>query len=248
MSDLRKSLPRKERISNGTVPDAPIGIGFNSELKSFSRDLEAAKLPVAEGPLVVDREADPKIVAKAKVKVKRSQIRKRILLWIRDIGMAVLVAILIMQFIRPTIVQQHSMEDTLHENDYIFLNRQAYNFGEVTHGDIFVFRYNPPLGSTEAEKNLIKRVIGLPGDEVSITDGNVYVNDKVIDDGYTKDGYTDGQMDPMKIPDGYIFALGDNRQNSFDSRDPMVGLIDMKDVIGKAVFRVYPFSDIGPVS
>lgn len=176
---------------------------------------------------------------------KGAQIRTRVLLWMRDIGIAILVAILIMQFVRPTIVQQHSMEDTLHENDYVFLNRQAYNFGEIKHGDIFVFKHTPPIGSGDEEKNLIKRVVGLPGDEVSISGGNVYVNGKVIDDSYTKDGYTDGQMDPMLIPDNYIFALGDNRQNSFDSRDPMLGLIDMRDVIGKAVFRVFPVNNAG---
>lgn len=238
MSDIKKSLPKKELEPK--IPEAPIGIGFNAEIKSVPT--------VPETPVVVEPAPDPKTVAAKKVKDQRSQFKKRALLWVRDIAVAVLVAILIMQFVRPTIVQQHSMEDTLHENDYIFLNRQAYNFGEIKHGDIFVFKYTPPLGMAGVEKNLIKRVIGLPGDEVSISGGRVFVNGKKIDDSYTKDGYTDGYMDPMKIPDGYIFAMGDNRQNSFDSRDPMLGLIDMRDVIGKAVFRAFPVGDAGLVN
>ena len=268
MIDERKSLPRKElnhpaftsrvseevKISETQVPnemstkqEAPvsdeyIGVGFNSGLKPT--------LPTSEkdGKLVFEPEVDERKVPVEKTESRFSQIRRRILLWIRDIAIAVLVAILIMQFVRPTVVQQHSMEDTLHENDYIFLNRQTYNFGEIKHNDIFVFKYTPPLGTPGAEKNMIKRVIGLPGDEVAIRDGKVYVNDKVIDDSYTKDGYTDGYMDPMPVPEGYIFALGDNRQNSFDSRDPMMGLIDMRDIIGKAVFRVFPVGDAGFVN
>lgn len=252
----RARLPRKEFYDEPQFQPqqkSAIGIGFNTGLSSnLSSIPEPAPvkqiLPTQEDKSVVIEPApDPKKVAVKKNQLTKKMIRMKILLWIRDISIAILVAILIMQFVRPTIVQQHSMEDTFHENDYVFLNRQAYNFGEIKHGDIFVFKHTPPLGASGVEKNLIKRVIGLPGDEVAIHDGKVYVNGEAIDDSYTKDGYTDGQMDPMLIPDNYIFALGDNRQNSFDSRDPMLGLIDMRDVIGKAVFRVFPLSDAGLV-
>jgi signal peptidase I len=242
MSHVTKSLPIKEKMSGASdfgALSSPIGIGFNAGVGSINTGL-----PIGQ-PEVSGSQDDSDVgveVAKDSYRVKPL---KRVLLWIRDIGIAVLVAILIMQFVRPTIVQQHSMENTLHENDYIFLNRQSYNFGEIKHGDIFVFKYVPPPESTEPKKNLIKRVVGLPGDIVEIKDGNVYVNNKVIDDSYTKDGYTGGIMSPMLIPPGYVFALGDNRQNSLDSRDPSVGLIDMREIIGKAVLRVFPFDQIG---
>lgn len=222
--------------------------GQNQNFSEQEQKLHTSKGDPSEQKPELSKQA-PRVAASTKpAPTKAAQIRKRILLWIRDMGIAVLVAILIMQFVRPTIVQQHSMEDTLHENDYVFLNRQAYNFGEIKQGDIFVFKYTPPIGSGEEEKNLIKRVVGLPGDQVSINDGSVYVNGQAIDDSYTKDGYTDGVMDPMLIPENYIFALGDNRQNSFDSRDPMLGLIDMRDVVGKAVFRAFPISDAGTIN
>jgi signal peptidase I len=172
---------------------------------------------------------------------------KNLWVWVRDIAIAVVIAIVILQFIKPTIVKEHSMENTLHPNDYIFLSKQAYNLGgEPTRGDIVVFR-----SSLESEdgtmKNLIKRVIAVEGDTVEIHDGVVYVNDNAIDEPYIKDGYTDGQMPEITVPKDDLFLLGDNRQSSRDSRDPSVGFIPESKLIGKAVFRVFPFSDFGPI-
>jgi signal peptidase I len=172
---------------------------------------------------------------------------KNLWIWVRDIAIAVVIAIVIMQFIKPTIVKEHSMEDTLHPNDYIFLSKQAYTLGgEPERGDIVVFH-----SSLESEdgttKNLIKRVIATEGDTVEIHDGTVYVNDEAIEEPYTKDGYTDGQMPEITVPEGDLFLLGDNRQSSRDSRDPSVGFISEDEIIGKAVFRVFPFSGFGPV-
>jgi signal peptidase I len=171
---------------------------------------------------------------------------KNLWVWIRDIAIAVVIAIVIMQFIKPTIVKEHSMEDTLHPNDYIFLSKQAYNFGEPKRGDIVVFRSS--LESADGTtKNLIKRVIAVEGDTVGIHDGVVYVNDKALKEPYTKEGYTDGQMPEITVPQDDLFLLGDNRQQSKDSRDPSVGFIGVDKLIGKAVFRIFPFSNFGPI-
>jgi signal peptidase I len=172
---------------------------------------------------------------------------KSLWIWIRDIAIAIVIAILILQFIKPTIVKEHSMEDTLHPNDYIFLSKQAYNFGnEPERGDIVVFRSS--LESDDgATKNLIKRVIAVGGDTVQIHDGAVYVNNDPVEEPYIKDSYTDGQMPEITVPEGDLFLLGDNRQSSRDSRDPSVGFIPEDKLIGKAVFRVFPFSGFGPI-
>jgi signal peptidase I len=171
---------------------------------------------------------------------------KNLWVWIRDIAIAVVIAIVIMQFIKPTIVKEHSMENTLHPNDYIFLSKQAYTFGEPKRGDIVVFRSS--LEATDGTtKNLIKRVIAVEGDTVAIHDGVVYVNEKALEEPYTKEGYTDGQMPEITVPQDDLFLLGDNRQQSKDSRDPSVGFINEDKLIGKAVFRVFPFSNFGPV-
>ena len=183
----------------------------------------------------------------SKGKRNRSILVRNVLFWVRDITIALLIAIVIMQFVKPTIVQQSSMENTLHQNDYIFLNKQAYTFGSFERGDIIVFHSNLPRDEMGGTKNLIKRVIGLPGDKIAISDGKVSINGVSQDEPYTKDGYTAGDMDEETVPAKCLFVMGDNRQNSEDSRSPQVGFVQQKQVVGKAIFRLYPFDKIGAV-
>ena len=164
--------------------------------------------------------------------------------WIKDIAIALVIGLLILQVVKPTIVKEHSMEPTLHSNDYIFLSKQAYRFGEPEYGDIIVF-HTDLTREDGSEKLLIKRIVALGGDTVSITGGVVYRNGEAVDSSYTLDGYTETEMEEMTVPEGHAFVMGDNRQNSIDSRDPRVGCLDLDLVIGKAVFRLFPFQDIG---
>ncbi|GAB1476783.1 signal peptidase I [Bacillota bacterium] len=165
-------------------------------------------------------------------------------LWIRDIAIALVIGLLITQLIKPTIVREHSMEDTLHEYDYIILNRQAYLFNEPKSGDIIVF-HTDLVRPNGKEKLLIKRIIGIPGDNVSISGGTVYLNGQPLEEAYTKDGYTASEMEEVTVPENSLFVMGDNRQNSADSRDPSVGFVSIDDILGKATVRLYPFDKIG---
>ena len=165
--------------------------------------------------------------------------------WIKDILIAIVVAFLVLQFIKPTIVQEHSMENTLVANDYLFISKQSYRlFGDPQRGDIIVF-HSSLTTSDGSEKLLVKRIIAIPGDTISITGGVVYINGEPQDEPYTKDGYTNTEMDEITIPEGKLFCMGDNRQNSRDSRDSAIGLVDESLVLGKAVLRLFPFSRIG---
>ena len=165
--------------------------------------------------------------------------------WIKDILIAIVVAFLVLQFIKPTIVQEHSMENTLKPNDYLFISKQSYRlFGDPQRGDIIVF-HSVLTTADGAEKLLVKRIIALPGDTIYITGGVVYVNGEPQDEPYTKDGYTNTEMDEVTVPEGQLFCMGDNRQNSRDSRDPLIGFVDEDDVLGKAVLRLFPFSKFG---
>ena len=165
--------------------------------------------------------------------------------WIKDILIAIVVAFLVLQFIKPTIVQEHIMENTLVANDYLFISKQSYRlFGDPQRGDIIVF-HSVLTTSDGSEKLLVKRIIAVGGDTIAITDGEVYVNGELQDSSYTKDGYTNTEMDEVTVPEGYLFCMGDNRQNSRDSRDSLIGFVDEDDVLGKAVFRLFPFSRIG---
>lgn len=169
---------------------------------------------------------------------------KELKLWIKDILLAALVAVIILQFIKPTFVKETSMEPTLQEYNFIFLSKQAYRFGEPKQRDIIVFHTNLKTQAGD-EKLLIKRIIGLPGDHIQIADGTVTVNGEEQKEPYTKEPYTSGYVKDLVIPQGSLFVMGDNRQNSVDSRDPNVGLVKIEDVYGKAVLRLYPFNEIG---
>lgn len=164
--------------------------------------------------------------------------------WVRDLGMALIIGLIIITFIKPTIVKEHSMEPTLEENNYIFLSKQAYTlFGEPERGDIVVF-HSDLRTVDDKEKLLVKRIIGLPGDTVMITGGMVYINGEPLEEPYTKDGYTNTELPEVTVPEGHVFAMGDNRQNSIDSRHGDVGCVSIDQVVGKAVLRLYPFDQI----
>ena len=166
--------------------------------------------------------------------------------WIKDLGTALIIALVFLQLLTPTLVREHSMENTLHQNDYLFVSRRHYSwFGnDLKRGDIITFDSELTTG-LGMKKILVKRIIGLPGDKISISEGKVYINGEAQEEPYTKDGYTSTTMDEVTVPEGYIFVLGDNRQNSTDSRSPEVGFIDINRIRGKVVFRLFPISDFG---
>ena len=162
---------------------------------------------------------------------------------LRDLATVVVLAGLILTFIKPSIVMEHSMENSFVEGDYIILLRQHYRlFSEIKRGDIIVFHSSMTTG-TGRSKDLIKRVIALPGETIAISGGVVYIDGKPLDEPYTKDGYTGTVMSELTVPDGMIFVMGDNRQNSIDSR--ALGCIDQKQIIGKAVLRLFPLGKFG---
>ena len=153
-----------------------------------------------------------------------------------------------MQFIKPTIVKQRSMQPNFYTNDYLFISKQSYKLfgGQPERGDVIVFKSK--LEDAEGEtKMLIKRVIGVPGDVISIHDGKVYINGKETDDSYTMDNYTTGDITELVVPADHLFCMGDNRAVSIDSRSDSVGLVSYKDIVGKVVFRVFPLRKFGTI-
>jgi signal peptidase I len=137
-----------------------------------------------------------------------------------------------------------SMYPTLDNDDQLIMDKISYRFGEPKRFDIVVFNQE----DAGEEVHYIKRVIGLPGETVHISDGKIYIDDKVLEENYgyyvggqTMNGY-DFSEPTLIEPDEY-FVLGDNRNDSLDSRK--IGCINKKDIIGKAVFRLFPLSSIG---
>lgn len=156
---------------------------------------------------------------------------------LKDLAVVVVVVLCVGFFIKPIVVDGESMLPTLESKDYLLISRQAYTFGEPEHGDIVVF---PHKEGTD-EKLYIKRVIALPGDHLTIQNGNVYINGVTLNEEYIDGADTSGDIDYV-IPEGRIFVMGDNRNNSSDSR--FFGTVKIDDVIGEAFVRLYPFSKI----
>ena len=162
--------------------------------------------------------------------------------------LSVAVVLIISVFIRPTIVNGASMEETLHDGDYLIVYRQAYLNHSPERGDIVVIQSTLKDEKYE-DKLIIKRVIGLPGDKIEIIDNNLYINDSQYQEAYIKGGITPigkipAEGESIIIPEEHVYVLGDNRCNSNDSRSTDVGLIAFDDIKGKAVIRLYPFTDI----
>jgi signal peptidase I len=148
---------------------------------------------------------------------------------------ALLFAVINLATIR-ILVQSVSMQPTLYESDRVLVNRLAYIIGTPARKDVIVF--DPPVSNID--EPYIKRIIGLPGDKVRITNGKVYVNDLPLQETYiaAPPGYA-GSWD---VPPGHGFVLGDNRNNSYDSH--YWGVVALESIIGKAEFVFWPYSHI----
>lgn len=131
-------------------------------------------------------------------------------------------------------VEGYSMYPTLDNGQYVLVNRLAYRFDEPQRGDIIVF-HNPNY----VKEDFIKRVIGLPGDEIVISNGNVIVNGYQLAEPYIIDAPS--YSGTWRVPEHALFVLGDNRNDSSDSH--VWGTLDMDFVIGKAVLVYWPFQD-----
>jgi signal peptidase I len=171
------------------------------------------------------------------------EFKKELIEWIKTIVFAVILAFLISVFITPTIVRGESMYPTLQNSNYLIINKTAYWFSKPEKGDIIVFKSHIK-DEKGNDKDLVKRVIGVPNDHIVVKDGNVYINDELQSENYINGDYTDGNVDII-VPEDEVFAMGDNRPNSFDSRAQEVGTVKIKDeIIGKVVVRLYPFNEI----
>ncbi len=155
--------------------------------------------------------------------------------------LALLIAVVLRTFVfEVTRVDGLSMYDTLDNGNNLITLKISYLVGNPQYGDIVVLD-----APDVADKYYIKRVIALPNDHLIISDNKVYINGELLDEtAYIGDEITDGDIN-MVIPDGYYFVMGDNRDESRDSRADSVGIIAEDHIKGKAVFRIFPFSDFG---
>ncbi len=162
--------------------------------------------------------------------------------WLRDLVVSIAVSAFIILFLyQPVRVEGTSMVPALEDQDRLFINKIAYRMGDIHAGDVVVFQY-----PRDHAKSYIKRVIALPGDDLRIEHGRVYVNGVRLKEPYIQKIYDDDRSQPeMVLPPREYFVMGDHRSISSDSRD--FGPVDRGLIYGKAVFVYWPMEQVGVV-
>lgn len=176
---------------------------------------------------------------------------------------ALVIAVLIKTFlVQPFWIPSESMLPTIEVNDRVMVNKLAFQLGEPSRGDIVVFRdpAEPEIEEsipeavirsvleaigirTRGRDDLIKRVIGLPGETVTIEDNQVLIDGSPIEESYLPNGVSMADEGPFEVGPEEVFVMGDNRQFSFDSR--RFGTIPYQDLIGRAFITIWPMSHFG---
>ena len=181
-----------------------------------------------------------------------------------ELPLLLLAAVVITLVVKAVLAQafyipSESMEPQLRERDRVIVSRTAYRLHEPRRGDIIVFP-SPAVPAEEeglverlahdvlesvalrdpGDRELIKRVIGLPGETIEGRDGHVRIDDRVLVEPYLRDDVVTSNFGPLEVPAGHVFVMGDNRSNSHDSRFGDIGFIDIDTIVGRAIARVWP--------
>ena len=175
--------------------------------------------------------------------MKERSILGELLSWLIYIVIVVILSLGIITFIgQRTKVSGHSMETTLSDGDNLIVDKLTYRFSDPKRFDIIVFPYK-----YEENTYFIKRIIGLPGETIQVTDGKIYINGQVLDESYGREVLKSGGIaeTPITLGEDEYFVMGDNRNDSMDSRDPSVGVLHKSELVGRAWGRILPLSKFG---
>ena len=200
---------------------------------------------MTEEEIVLEEDNEEETELKQK---KSKEDKRRSFLWELFTNSLFLLAVLVFTLLlvkyvgQRTVVIGQSMEKTLYNGDNLIVDKISYRFRDPKRFEVVVFPYQ-----YEEKTYYIKRVIGLPGEKVRIADGTIYINGEPLTENYgaevmKKAGIAETEI---QLADDEYFVLGDNRNNSKDSRDRMVGPVKKSDLIGRAWLRIFPFDKIG---
>lgn len=220
----------------------------------------ATALPVAEAPAATraeprlfgsdpvphDGTASPPPPASTDEPTPRISRRRWLVEWIGIVTVAAVIAVALkFGVISSFEIPSKSMLPTLQPGDRVLVNRLAYDAHAPNRGDVIVFRRPPGAPRAPgAPEDLIKRVIGLPGDTVSTSGGHVFIDGRQLREPYlAPDTPSDGLVEPVVVPPGHLWVMGDNRTNSADSR--VFGPLDQDLIVGRAFARVWPIGRMG---
>ena len=166
--------------------------------------------------------------------MEKDELKKSLFEYLKVIIITVVITFGILYFVQISRVVGSSMEPTYHNGNIILVDKIFYKQNEPSYNDIVVVAYHVSPG----EDQIIKRIVGLPGDRIEMKDNKLYRNGELIDEEYIKEPMTGNKDFAYDIPEGKIFVLGDNRNNSIDSR--VIGYVDFdKEVVGRVFFKVF---------
>ncbi len=195
-------------------------------------------MPVEDDPVLAEASRSSTVVIQSEPKAKPSALRN-VVEWVVIAGGALLVAFVIKTFLLQAFyIPSLSMAPTLKVNDRVLVNKLSYELHPVHRGDVVVFRSPPNEGSQI--KDLIKRVIGLPGETVESRDGHIVINGQVLNEPYLGPDVITGPVEKITVAADHYWVMGDNRPNSRDSR--FFGTIPKSLIVGRAFVRVWPLN------
>lgn len=158
--------------------------------------------------------------------------------WVRALLIALLLAWIIRQFLFAIfLVDGESMVPTLQNQERLVVNKLIYHIRPPKDGEIIIFQY-----PADPSKDFVKRVMGTPGEVIEVKNNKVYRNGQPLNEPYLAEP-TLGNFGPVTVPPGHVFAMGDNRNNSKDSRDPTVGFVPDENIVGRADLVFWPLSE-----
>lgn len=166
---------------------------------------------------------------------------------VREWVLVVVVALLAALVLRATLIQTYyipstSMAPTLEVGDRLMVYKLAFSIGDVEKGDLVVFSRPSRLPDSPIN-DFVKRVVALEGEKVEVTDGDLYIDGSRVDEPYLESSTVTNDFEEVEVPDGHVFVMGDNRQNSRDSRD--FGPIQEELLVGEVFLRIWPFNNFG---
>ena len=165
---------------------------------------------------------------------KTRQLPSLLLTFAIAIAAAFFLRLFVFELVR---VEGPGMQPTLEDDELLFVEKVSKHFGDPARYDVVICHYD------DSNTNYVKRIIGLPGETISIVGGKPYINGEPLQDDVYGSGLKPHDMDPVTIPEDCVFVMGDNRANSMDSVS--IGPIQKKYIVGHALFIVWPFSQIG---